>query len=108
MWRDAPVRRATLVAALLVIASGSAAADDDELPREAPRRLSRDIILPSPDGKPEDGWFATHVRIRKGRGIAYQKSLKLGERELVFSIVGPIRRDATRRKRPGVAVELRF
>ena len=41
-------------------------------------------------------------------GVAYSRDVKILRRDVILTISGPVRRNAVRKKRPGIAVEFRF
>ncbi len=94
-----------LLTVALVLALGSTARADDAKEEEEPRtQRAREIIAEVEKSDSEASWVRTHIRIRKKRGIEYRRPLTMGQRDLVFSVYGPL----IKKKRLGLGFELRF
>ena len=74
--------------------------EDSDAVSSHPIHLERDRSL---DALSATRWWR-RVRVRKGAGFEYRRPVNLGEREVVFGVMGPL----MKRERLGVALEVRF
>ena len=88
----------------LAVALGAPAKADDREPAARLRKGPAGEIVTAIEAALQTGWFGNQLRIEKHSGLEYRRALRVGGRDCILAIRGPV----VGRRAYGLGFELRF